>query len=932
MDSIDDSIWADFDTDLLSLIDVESKKSNDPILPNEKKNTTSIPSKNVTPVNEKTSIDDKFLLKQQNDKALCHGFTTARGTALPPPSKEAKLKATRLLQTVGKGDNIELSLSVDENLFLPLNEPKEDVSPIDKERDQSDSSLFENNDLSPTSIYTPVYKLEPIIKDDDDDCASISSYEDVFLPLSFKYKPLPPPGASQPKPSTSGIKLPLSPPIVQNELSPVSEPSIEQIIPGSTDDLGLPPISVDESLFLPQVTEDGHVIKELPTPTGPAAGFQSAKLIKSVHTPKENHNYSHSHINNTNIPETPKPIITPVESSSTNIPKEPCTSSFTTAAGKKLEEPSLEGVQRATALFDSSKKPNKHDAVINEYGGFKSGYSNKSFDISPQAKRKAILVLDEIDEEVKRKKVRVATDKSQKDFGSFVSSELQLQGTFKGLPKASFTTASGKELGEPCLEDIQRATALFDSSKKPNKHDAVINEYGGFKTGNSNKSFDISSQAKRKAISVLDEIDEEVKCKKIRVAANKSQKDLEPFQMENTSIASPELQLQGTSKGPPKASFATASGKKLGEPSLEGIQRATALFDSSKKPNKHDAVINEYGGFKTGNSNKSFDISSQAKRKAISVLNEVNKEVESKDIRLTPPLDIINTPNGIGKRVSASKYIPKSFDNDTSKLQQVQMKDSTKNELSSDSITSRKDSAESHNATATDLKSPTINAVVPNKPSTSIFPKRNINRAASIQTKNKPFKSPIIKSNIELTKAAVNNRSSLKAKLTPVFNLEVPDFRFKLYTLGAPGTFTKSQLIADNIPISVINMTISTAKRYVFDGNWGPKEALRDMIEAGALPRRVTIEWVENHYVLILWKIACLIRSYNAFMDRWKPQAILEQLLYRYEREINMGHRPVLRRILEKDDLPVKHMILMITDIVEIRSSIQYNTCKPYLI
>ncbi|KAI8087399.1 BRCA2, oligonucleotide/oligosaccharide-binding, domain 1-domain-containing protein [Thamnidium elegans] len=404
--------------------------------------------------------------------------------------------------------------------------------------------------------------------------------------------------------------------------------------------------------------------------------------------------------------------------------------------------------------------------------------------------------------------------------------------------------------------------------------------------------------------------------------------DFDSFEMKNTSNVSSKLPLQEKSKGLPKASFTTASGKKLEEPSPEGIQRATALFDSSQKSNKYDAIINQFGGFKTGYSNKSFDISSQVKRKAVSAFNEVAEEVESKKIRLAPFLDM----NEIGKSISASKDISKSFDNDTNKSQQVQMKDRTENELSTDLITSSKDSKESHNATTTNFKSPTIksNTVVPSKPSASMFPKRNINRPASIQRKNKPFKSPIIKSNIELTKAAVNNRSSLKVKLAPVFNLEVPDFRFKLSTMGVPGTFTKSQLIANNIPISVINMTISTAKRYVFDGNWGPKEAYHSMIEAGALPRRVSIEWVENHYVLIVWKIACLIRSYNQFMDRWKPQAILEQLLYRYEREINMGNRPVLRRILEKDDLPVKHMVLMITDIIEIRSAIQYNTSSKY--
>ncbi|KAI9248297.1 hypothetical protein BDA99DRAFT_446266 [Phascolomyces articulosus] len=38
-------------------------------------------------------------------------------------------------------------------------------------------------------------------------------------------------------------------------------------------------------------------------------------------------------------------------------------------------------------------------------------------------------------------------------------------------------------------------------------------------------------------------------------------------------------------------------------------------------------------------------------------------------------------------------------------------------------------------------------------------------------------------------------------------------------------------------------------------------------------------------------------------------------MCFRYEREINLGHRPVLKRVHEHDDVPAKHMVLIIADI-----------------
>ncbi|KAG1303644.1 hypothetical protein G6F64_009897 [Rhizopus arrhizus] len=194
--------------------------------------------------------------------------------------------------------------------------------------------------------------------------------------------------------------------------------------------------------------------------------------------------------------------------------------------------------------------------------------------------------------------------------------------------------------------------------------------------------------------------------------------------------------------------------------------------------------------------------------------------------------------------------------------------------------------------------------------------------------KVKPFKSPIIRSNIELTKAAIGNRNIQQTRGLPVFDLKVPSNRRKLSSLGKPQQYTRQQLLSKNIPYDIIDMTSSTSRKYIFNGTWGIKQAHKELIDAGALPNRLSLAWVENHYGLIVWKLACQVRSYpDVFLKDWKPEIILRQLLYRYEREINQGHRPVLKKILEQDDIAAKHMILAVSDIIEINAPVFYNTC-----
>jgi hypothetical protein len=149
----------------------------------------------------------------------------------------------------------------------------------------------------------------------------------------------------------------------------------------------------------------------------------------------------------------------------------------------------------------------------------------------------------------------------------------------------------------------------------------------------------------------------------------------------------------------------------------------------------------------------------------------------------------------------------------------------------------------------------------------------------------------------------------------------VPKDRQKLSSLGKPLQYTKYQLVLKNIPIPIINMTSSTAKYYIFNNTWGPRDAQKDLIAAGTLPHRTSSAWVENHYAWIVWKMASLVRSWpDQFLNQWTHTNVLNQLLYRYEREMNMGHRPVLKKVLEQDDISIKHMVLVISDIVEFNS------------
>ncbi|KAK7695063.1 hypothetical protein QCA50_002252 [Cerrena zonata] len=83
----------------------------------------------------------------------------------------------------------------------------------------------------------------------------------------------------------------------------------------------------------------------------------------------------------------------------------------------------------------------------------------------------------------------------------------------------------------------------------------------------------------------------------------------------------------------------------------------------------------------------------------------------------------------------------------------------------------------------------------------------------------------------------------------------------------------------------------------------------------------VTREWIDNHWCLILWKLAGLAalepqRERNPDTKRWCWDEIIRQLTYRYDREINGTSRPALRLITTHDAPASCPMVLVVTNIL----------------
>ncbi|KAG0282851.1 Breast cancer 2, early onset [Linnemannia gamsii] len=144
-------------------------------------------------------------------------------------------------------------------------------------------------------------------------------------------------------------------------------------------------------------------------------------------------------------------------------------------------------------------------------------------------------------------------------------------------------------------------------------------------------------------------------------------------------------------------------------------------------------------------------------------------------------------------------------------------------------------------------------------------------------------------------------------------------------TLDTPKRLTAQDLVDRGLSEGVMSMTFEKARHYHFD-SWGVDDAYQELLLRGAKADLLSRAWLLNHYGQVVWKLACYIRTWPEYFissapdhSTWfSPTKVLDQLAYRYEREVNRAERPALRKIVEGDEPAAKHMVLVIASISKV--------------
>ncbi|EEC70000.1 hypothetical protein OsI_00530 [Oryza sativa Indica Group] len=135
-------------------------------------------------------------------------------------------------------------------------------------------------------------------------------------------------------------------------------------------------------------------------------------------------------------------------------------------------------------------------------------------------------------------------------------------------------------------------------------------------------------------------------------------------------------------------------------------------------------------------------------------------------------------------------------------------------------------------------------------------------------------------------------------------------------------------LLTEDVTDEVKLMDAKKAEKYKFKTDTGAEEFQEMLLACGASLTYATKEWVSNHYKWIVWKLASLERCYptRAAGKFLKVGNVLEELKYRYDREVNNGHRSAIKKILEGNASPSLMMVLCISAIY---SCPDLNNSKP---
>ncbi|CAN0927860.1 Protein BREAST CANCER SUSCEPTIBILITY 2 homolog B [Linum grandiflorum] len=191
---------------------------------------------------------------------------------------------------------------------------------------------------------------------------------------------------------------------------------------------------------------------------------------------------------------------------------------------------------------------------------------------------------------------------------------------------------------------------------------------------------------------------------------------------------------------------------------------------------------------------------------------------------------------------------------------------------------------------------------------------RSVSVSPFKKPRNSKFITPLSKNHCPSGLSALPSKhTTCRQRVSTKYPVQTSRMQIKEY-FGVPNPHPKKW------QEQVVGIRSDNAPNYLFPDHSGTNcigvEALRHMLtQSGASEQCASEEWVMNHYKWIVWKLGCY--------DRYRPPKlsskfltvtnVLEELKYRYEREINHGHRSALKRVLEGDVPPSSMMILCIS-------------------
>ncbi|XP_060682959.1 breast cancer type 2 susceptibility protein [Hemiscyllium ocellatum] len=125
-------------------------------------------------------------------------------------------------------------------------------------------------------------------------------------------------------------------------------------------------------------------------------------------------------------------------------------------------------------------------------------------------------------------------------------------------------------------------------------------------------------------------------------------------------------------------------------------------------------------------------------------------------------------------------------------------------------------------------------------------------------------------------------------------------------------------------------MQLADGGRLIPDDNGmaGKSEFYRALLDSpGVDPRLINEAWAYNHYKWLVWKLAAMEIAFpKEFGGRClTPEAILLQLKYRYDVEIDQCCRSALKKIMERDDVAAKTLVVCISKIISMGTKSSQN-------